>query len=121
MTAPDLNRGYSTESVMPKPSHCTFVGVVFSLLLAVFLLLLAIFLWGSKISHTGGKCVSWSGLTNSRWTLNAFQRCPVQYLREENKVTLLAGLISDSFTVWGTNLGVTVKKTFLIGHNFHPD
>ena len=33
---------------------------------------------GSKISHTGGKCVTCSGLTNSRWTLNALQR----YLRE---------------------------------------
>ena len=28
---------------------------------------------GSKRSHTGGKCVTYSGLTNSRWTLNALQ------------------------------------------------
>ena len=31
---------------------------------------------GSKRSHTGGKCVTCSGLTNSRWTLNALQRAP---------------------------------------------
>ena len=29
---------------------------------------------GSKRPHTGGKCVTCSGLTNSRWTLNALQR-----------------------------------------------
>ena len=29
---------------------------------------------GSTRPHTGGKCVTCSGLTNSRWTLNALQR-----------------------------------------------
>ena len=38
-------------------------------------------------SHTGGKCLTCSGLTNSRWTLNALQRAPSSILerrREEN-------------------------------------
>ena len=29
-----------------------------------------------KRSHTGGKCVTCSGLTTSRWILNAMQRAP---------------------------------------------
>ena len=41
-------------------------------------LLSGVYARGSKIPHTGGggggKCVTCSGLTNSRWTLNALQR-----------------------------------------------
>ena len=31
---------------------------------------------GSKSSHTGGKCVTCSGLTDSHWILNAMGRSP---------------------------------------------
>ena len=39
-------------------------------------LLSSVYARGSKRSHTGGKCVTCSGLTNSRWTLNALQTAP---------------------------------------------
>ena len=37
-------------------------------------LLSGVYARGSKRSHTGGKCVTCSGLTHSHWTLNALQR-----------------------------------------------
>ena len=37
-------------------------------------LLSGVYARGSKRPHTGGKCVTCCGLTNSRWTLNALQR-----------------------------------------------
>ena len=40
---------------------------------------------GSKKSHTGGKCVTCTGLTNSRWTLNTLQRAPFNDERREEK------------------------------------
>ena len=46
-------------------------------------LLSGVYARGSKISHTGGKCVTCSKLTNSRWTLNA--KGSVQYLKEEKR------------------------------------
>ena len=39
-------------------------------------LLSGVYARGSKRFHTGGKCVTCSGLTSSRWTLNALQRAP---------------------------------------------
>ena len=38
--------------------------------------LFGVYARGSKRSHTGGKCVTYSGHTNSRWTLNVLQRTP---------------------------------------------
>ena len=38
---------------------------------------------GIKRPHTGGKCVTCSGLTNSRWTLNALQRAPSSIWEKE--------------------------------------
>ena len=44
-------------------------------------LLPGVYAGGSKRSHTGGKCVTCSELTNSRWTCKG----PVQYLGEREK------------------------------------
>ena len=48
-------------------------------------LLFGVYSRGSKISHTGGKCVTCSGLTNSRWTINALQRAPSSIYEKERK------------------------------------
>ena len=56
-------------------------------------LLSGVYARGSKRSHTGGKCVTCSGLTNSRWTLNALQRAPSSIWEKEKgkKHLLLTG------------------------------
>ena len=48
-------------------------------------LLSGVYVRGSKISHTGGKCVTCSGLTNSRWTLNALQRAQSSIWEKEKR------------------------------------
>ena len=48
-------------------------------------LLSGVYVRGSKRPHTGGKCVTCSGLTNSHWTLNALQRAPSS-IREKQKL-----------------------------------
>ena len=48
-------------------------------------LLSGVYARGSKRSHRGCKCVTCSGLTNSRWNVNALQKGPVQYLIEEEE------------------------------------
>ena len=48
-------------------------------------LLSGVYARGSKISHTGGKCVTCSGLTNFRWTLNALQRAPSSIWEKEQE------------------------------------
>ena len=48
-------------------------------------LLSGVYARGSKRSHTGGKCVTWCGLTNTRWTLNTLQRAPSSIWEKERK------------------------------------
>ena len=49
-------------------------------------LLSGVYARGSKRSHIGGKCVTCSGLTNSRWTLNALQRAPSSISEKERNL-----------------------------------
>ena len=48
-------------------------------------LLSGVYARGSKRPHTGGKCVTCSGFTNSHWTLKRPAKGPVQYLGERDK------------------------------------
>ena len=48
-------------------------------------ILSGVYVRGSKRSNTGGKCGTCSGLTNSRWTLNALQRAPSSIWKKEKK------------------------------------
>ena len=48
-------------------------------------LLSGVYARGSKRSHTGGKCVTCRGLTNSHWTLNALLWAPSSIWEKERK------------------------------------
>ena len=48
-------------------------------------LLSGVYARGSKRSHTGGKCVTCSGLTNFCWNLKRPAKGPVQYLGERRE------------------------------------
>ena len=54
---------------------------------------------GSKRSHPGGKCVTCSGLTNSRWTLNALPRA-LSSTREKRRRRMV--MLDWRVTVWMT-------------------
>ena len=55
-------------------------------------LLSGVYARGSKRSHTGGKCVTCTGITNSRWTLNALQRAPSSIWEKEKERSSLKQL-----------------------------
>ena len=48
-------------------------------------LLSGVYARGSKRSHTGGKCVTCSGLANCRLTLNALQRAPSRIWEKQKR------------------------------------
>ena len=48
-------------------------------------LLSGVYARGSKRSHTGGKYVTCSGFTNSRWTLNALEMAPSSIWEKEER------------------------------------